>query len=109
MVGWSWTGILSVECNDHYTFNCPSSLSPTSAVLFFANSGFYIFGACLMYHAFIEKINLERRAEKVAQIQHGDAERFFRDVDANNDGMITRSELNEFLRTYGFDSHCFDT
>jgi Ca2+-binding EF-hand superfamily protein len=33
---------------------------------------------------------------------------FFRDVDANNDGMISRSELNVFLRSYGFDSHCFE-
>ena len=33
---------------------------------------------------------------------------FFRDVDANNDGMISRLELNEFLRSYGFDSYSFE-
>jgi len=109
IVGWGWTGLLAAECANSisYTFTCPTEHTFKTIFLFACNSAFYIFLACGAYHLFTEKESLELRAIKVAQIEHGEADRFFKEVDSDNNRHIDESEMEKFVTSYGFDVECF--
>ena len=56
-------------------------------------SAFYIVLASAAYHIFTEKVSLERRAIKVAEIQNGDADRFFKEVDVHSVPLLVSVHL----------------
>ena len=43
-------------------------------IWFFCGSVLYIILACGAYHVYMESVRLEQRAEKVIQIEHGEAD-----------------------------------
>ena len=94
-------------------------------------SVFYTLLAYIAYHLYTEKESLERRAIKVAQIEHGEADRFFKEVnrgcswlslallvlslpcaqvDFDGDRHTDKHEMKKFVTSYGFDVEleCFD-
>jgi len=108
IVGWGWTGLLFVECEGDYTFTCPGRYTVFHFAMFAANSTLYVILAGVAFHIFMEKVRLEQRALKAQQIEHKEAERFFKEIDKDKNGMIDRKELETFVSNYGFNSDCFD-
>lgn len=51
---------------------------------------------------------MQGRAQMCLLIEDGNAKQLFKDMDKDNDGRITKAELNGFLMQSGLDNHLFD-
>jgi len=107
-LGWAFTNTVRADCVSDITPTCPDEITLGNVLKYLVTLLCFLSINVAGYHVSMAGFRLRSRASKVQDIEEGNCNHLFCEVDEDGDGNIDRQELKDFLDNTGLAKEMFN-